>query len=183
VPRLRLKAYVDGGDSAPCCPHVCPRCPRNLCKVRPWPWLYDCNHVTPRPIFQATPFDASLFDPCQSDALRKHFPRLALRPLSDLSTNASLPLSPGSSPQPPALPAGGAPRRPLRVVYVGDGGNDACPCTTLLRPSDLALPRAGFRLAAELRARRERAGEGPSDQCVVREWATWTELARALGEL
>jgi hypothetical protein len=74
------------------------------------------------------------------------------------------------------------------VVYVGDGGNDGCPCTTLLREGDLALARGGFRLARELKAAKEEAAidaEGVTSgvRCQVVEWADWRVLSDVLAAL
>lgn len=67
--------------------------------------------------------------PLQSEAMAARFPELACR-------LAAEPL-----PQLHPTEAEGAPAKPLRVVYVGDGGNDLCPCLRVLREQDLALPR------------------------------------------
>ena len=67
--------------------------------------------------------------PLQSEAMAARFPELACR-------LAAEPL-----PQLHPTEAEGAPAEPLRVVYVGDGGNDLCPCLRVLREQDLALPR------------------------------------------
>ena len=74
----------------------------------------------------------------------------------------------------------------LRVVYVGDGGNDVCPCVRLLGRrrnghgssggGDLALPRAGFALASQLSALGNEGGLA----CEVQEWRDWGELAAKL---
>ncbi len=42
------------------------------------------------------------------------------------------------------------PRRPKRILYVGDGRNDLCPALRILGPRDIVLARRGFALDAAL---------------------------------
>jgi hypothetical protein len=72
----------------------------------------------------------------------------------------------------------------VRVAYVGDGGNDLCPCVRLLAAGDLALPRSGFTLARRLKALREdRRDSAEALTCGVEEWGDWDVLAEKLRRL
>jgi len=64
--------------------------------------------------------------------------------------------------------------RPSKVVYVGDGHGDLCPCLRLSGREDAVLARRGFALSSDLRR------TTPTAQ--VKEWSDGAELARHLVE-
>lgn len=59
----------------------------------------------------------------------------------------------------------------MRIVYVGDGGNDFCPLLRL-RKGDLALVRKGF----ELEGRVAREGKARGLKCDVKYWTQAWEI-------
>jgi pyridoxal phosphate phosphatase PHOSPHO2 len=67
-------------------------------------------------------------------------------------------------------------KRSRRIVYVGDGSGDFCPCS-LLGSSDTVLARSEFALARLL------GGAGSDIGCAVREWADGADLAAQLLEV
>ncbi|KAL7540380.1 hypothetical protein ACHAWF_006664 [Thalassiosira exigua] len=97
----------------------------------------------------------------------------------------------------------GAGERP-RVVYVGDGSNDACPAVRVLERGDVLLARAGRRIAdpnsksgAQADAPTKGGGgtfpilatldryekeEGTHPKCDVRTWTTGRELRARIGD-
>ena len=66
--------------------------------------------------------------------------------------------------------------RPRRVVYVGDGSGDFCPCLRL-RASDTVCARSGYPLAKKLEAMKD---DAKVLDARVAYWEDGAELARAL---
>jgi pyridoxal phosphate phosphatase PHOSPHO2 len=113
-------------------PHGCPLCPVNLCKG------------------------------LVMDALRLSAAPSAATPAASLSSEGGEDGGAAADPPPPPpLPVAAACGR-VRVLYVGDGAGDVCPCLRL-GPGDVALARDGYPLAERLRraaAEGEGVGEG-----------------------
>lgn len=65
-----------------------------------------------------------------------------------------------------------------RIFYVGDGGNDLCP-TSSLRGHDVAMPRKGYTLE-KLLNKLEKEGENASLRPKVISWSSGTDILEEL---
>lgn len=177
--RLAVTPYTECKGSRP---HECRRgCPRNLCKtdalrhrikelgttyIRHEKWLLECEKVAFEKIREEDGLSSDDEEDEEEDEQRKEEKRKQKQQREEEQRKADKQEKENDDRELEDW------RRPFRFVYVGDGGNDFCPCASFSRDtSDIVLARAGCRLAERIRS------DPSAVAATVIEWEDWTELA------